>query len=365
MVAAVTATDYQVELQQTEKHIHQLAGVLGDPEKRTRYVYRLYHRASLTGCFEHFEIAERAIDAAIGGLGPKEDLCLLKANLDFRFHRLAEAERDLAMAPALPNRAEGQSLLADVAFQRGRYDEARRAYEELIASNRTWDNLARLAHFRGKQGDFEAADRLYVEAEHELTAKEMRSFAWLALQRGALQKAQGCYQQAARHYDRAARAYSGHWEPDEYKAKLLAAMGLFAEALVICLGVDARVSKPELDQKIGELYVSLHRSEDAQPWFHRALNGYLRSVERGHVHYYHHLVEFYTDVREDWGEALQWARKDVELRSNYATQSALAMALYRNGQPEEARLYLNQALCSGMQDPHLRRAADLILSASP
>src|SRR5947209_2355543 len=61
-----------------------------DLEKRVRLAYRLFHRASLTGIMADFEAVTMAIRDAIEDFGPKEDLCLLKANLDFRFHRLAE-----------------------------------------------------------------------------------------------------------------------------------------------------------------------------------------------------------------------------------------------------------------------------------
>jgi hypothetical protein len=84
----------------------------GNLEKRVRLAYRLFHRASLTANLTHFEAVEAALRETIHEFGPKEDLCLLKANLDFRFHRLADVRRDLEMSPLLSGRFEGRVLLA-------------------------------------------------------------------------------------------------------------------------------------------------------------------------------------------------------------------------------------------------------------
>jgi tetratricopeptide (TPR) repeat protein len=353
----IKPTDYQIELARTEQDIRGLEEILaarpGDAERTTRYVYRLYHRASLTRDFAAFSAAEAAIGRAIARFGPQEDLCLLKATLDFRFHRLPAVKRDLEMAPDLLGRFEGKSMMADLDFQQGRYERARAAYEDLIRENRTWDNLARLAFFHCKFGDAEAADRLYIEAQDELTAKEMRSYAWLELQRGVLDLSRGRLDEAAAHYRRAGAAYSGHWSVDEHVAELLAAQGNFDAAIALYQEVIAVAPRPELQQTLGELYEFAGKREQAEPLYYNALDAYLESAARGDVHYYHHLADFYADVRQNGVEAVRWARADIALRNNFSTQGALAWALYRNEQIAEASEMVNRALSSGVQDAHL------------
>jgi tetratricopeptide (TPR) repeat protein len=106
-------------------------------------------------------------------------------------------------------------------------------------------------------------------------------------------------------------------------------------------------------QALGELYESIGQPEKAQPLFDDAVTAYLQSVERGDVHYYHHLVDFYSDVRPNGPEAVKWARADIALRDNFSTQGALAWALYRNAQTAEACEMLNRVLSSGVRDAHL------------
>ena len=359
---------YAEELARAEMDIAQLESLLerhpGDLEKRVRLAYRLFHRASLTGSMAQFETVETAILEAIHQFGPKEDLCLLKANLDFRFHRLAEVRRDLQMSPLLPGRFEGRVLLADLDFQEGRYEAARLGLERLIEENRTWDNLARLAHWKSKLGETAEADQLYAEAEDELTAKQMRSYAWLELQRGVLALTHGRYAEAWTHYRRADEAYPGHWHTDEHFAELLAAEGRFDEAAALFQKVIARAPKPELQQALGELYLFAGRPLEAPPWLDAALAAYLESVRGGGVHYFHHLADFYADARVEPAEAVRWARKDIQMRSNFSTQAALAWALYRNGQLSEALPYIRLALSSGVRDAGIFSTAATLFEAA-
>jgi len=350
-------TDFEIELERIDQAIAALGGNAFAPpinsERATKYVYLVYQRASLTGDLAAFDVAEQALKRAIAEIGPASDLYFLKANLDFKFHRLTDVKTDLDTGRDLRNTFQGRVLQADLDFQEGRYDAAQRGYEAAIKDDLTWDNLARLAYLKWKLGDAAGADELYGEAEDELTAKEMRHYAWVELQRGVLKLRRGRYEDAWAHYDRADRAYSGYWLVDDHKAECLGAQGRFAEAAALYERVIERVPRPEFQQALGELYFLLGHSDRAEAWNEKALTAYLDSTERGGVHYYHHLVDFYSDVREDGAEAVKWARRDIELRRNFSTLAALAWALYRAGEFAEALETMDQALASGATDAHL------------
>jgi tetratricopeptide (TPR) repeat protein len=362
-------TDYEAELARIDEDISALeAGAFGPPldtEKATRFVYLRYQRGSLKGDFDELEAARTLIDHLIPQVRHASDLYFLKANLDFKFHRLADVRRSLEADAGLRESPEGRALRADLDFQEGRYGAAEEGYERLIREDRAWDSLARLAHVRAKMGDADGADRLYQEAEDELTAKEMRHYSWVELQRGLLDLTRGRYAEARAHYVRAERAYSGHWTVEEHMAELLGVEGEFDAAAALYEKVCARVPRPEFYQSLGELYQYMGCPEQAEPWLERARSAYLASAERGDVHYYHHLADFYADVREDGAEAVRWARRDVGLRRNFSTLAALAWALYRAGQLAESVKVMDEALASGAKDAHLffragtiRRAAD-------
>jgi tetratricopeptide (TPR) repeat protein len=192
----------------------------------------------------------------------------------------------------------------------------------------------------------------------------MRSYAWIELQRGLLDFSHGRYEEARIHYRRANEAYSGHWLIHEHVAELLGAEGKFGEATALYEEVVGRVPKPELQQAIGELYTLMGKPDEAQAWHEKALAAYLKSVQHGHVHYYHHLADFYTDVRQNGNEAVKWAQKDFKLRQNYVTQAALAWAYHCNGQFADALDLMNQALSSGVRDAGLFHQAAIIHMAT-
>lgn len=361
-------TDFEIELEKINKDISELEEIAFatpvDCEKLIRFVYRLYQRASLTGSFSELEAAENAIDKAILQLRQPADLYLLKVNIDFKFHRLANVKNRLETNSDLKDSLPGRALHADLCFQEGRYEEAKKEYENLISDEAAWDNLARFAHFKFKMGDCGGAEQLYAEAVDELTAKEMRHFAWLELQRGLIDLAQGRFDEAEAHYKLAEKAYSGYWMIEEHTAELLAAQGKFDEALALYHKVVDKVPRPELYQSLGELYDFTGKPEQAQTWYAKAHSAYLESVECGEVHYYHHLVDFYTDIVRDNAKAVDAARKDIALRNNFATQAALAWALYCDNQISEAAELMKRSLSSGVKDAHLFSQAAKIFQAA-
>jgi tetratricopeptide (TPR) repeat protein len=361
-------TDYEIELERVDRDLSELEDsaldIPIDAAKASMFAYRLYHRASLTGNLAEFEAVETAINSTIRQIGPWSDLCLLKANLDYKLHRLVDARRDLKLAPELADAPQARALKADLDLQEGRYEDARKGYESVIRDDRTWDNLARLAYLKAKMGDVEGAEQLYIEAEDEITAKEMRSYAWVELQRGLLDLTHAYYESAWAHYERANEAYSGYWLVDEHRAELLGAQGKFDEAVALYEEVVARVPRPDLQQALGDWYVSMGEPDQARLWHEKALAAYLESVQRGDLHYLHHLADFYANVRQDGAEAVRWARADLDLRPNFSTQAALAWALYRDAQFAEALDVMHKALSSGVRDAELFfRAAVIHLAA--
>lgn len=82
------------------------------------------------------------------------------------------------------------------------------------------------------------------------------------------------------------------------------------------------------------------------------------------MHYFHHLADFYADAREQPSEAVRFARMDLEMRSNFSTQAALAWALYRNSQLPEAIEYIRLALASGVRDARIFSTAATLFEAA-
>lgn len=361
-------TDFEIELERIRQELAELndsaLSVPVDTTRVSRLAYLQFQLASLSGNLNLLKDADATLDHAIHHLGPSGDLYFLKANIHFKLHRLDDVEQDLQLGRDLLLSTAGRALKGDLDFQQGRYQIAQEEYEAVIEEERTWDAIARLAYLHFKMGDLEKADHLYDEAADELTAKEMRHYSWLELQRGVLDLSRGEYDKARSHYERAERAYSGHWLVQEHRAELTGAEEKFDEAERLYREVVERVPRPDFQQAFGELYLRMGKTTEANGYLNRARDGFLESADRGEVHYYHHLADFYADVEENGPEAVKWARKDLELRRNFSTLAALAWALYRAEQFSEALELINEALSSGAKDARLFRTAGMIYTAA-
>lgn len=357
-------SDFDAEMLTMEADIGRLRGRAAaqpaDVESSTRLAYRLYQRATLAGRPEDVEAAQAMLDRTRQRAGSVPALALLQASLDLRQHRVSAARASLRMAPSLSENSDAQLLAGDIDLQHGQYDSAKRAYDAALAEAPTWTARARLAFLAAQRGDAAGADRLYAEAGDDLTAKEMRAYAWLELQRGQLQLRRGRYDEAEVHYRTARRAYSGYWLVDEYTAELMGATRRLDAAVDLYQRAIARAPRPDLLQQLGDLYVFMGRPADARRWHDRALEGYLASYRRGEAQYLHHLAGYYADVALDGGEAVRFAREDYALRPHYATEDALAWALYRSGNIQEAVEVADGALSAGVVDAHLYYHAAII-----
>ena len=209
-----------------------------------------------------------------------------------------------------------------------------------------------------------AADALYAEAADEITAKELRQYAWVEVQRGLLHLRHGRLAEAERHYERAEAAYSGYWVVEEHIAELRAAQGRIDEAIALYEGAALRAGRPELAQALGDLHRHAGDPDRARAWHDRALAGYLDSAGRGEVQYHHHLAEYYADVEHDGAAAVDWAERDHALRPHYATEMALAWAYHLAGRHGEALELADRALAAGVRDPHVLHQAGVISTAA-
>jgi len=359
----MSAAGYVAEMRRIDEEIIALSGAHG-PEAITRRVYRLYQKASIAGDLVALTAVGHAIDDAITLLSNPRDLYLLKAHAAFKLHKLADVHTALLAVPSVYDSDEGRLIRADLDFQHGRYQAAERGYVDVLRRERSWDALARLAHLRGKMGDAPGADCLYEEAEDQLTAKEMRAYAWLEVQRGFIDFAHGRREEARLHYRRADAAYPGYWLVADHIAELLGAESRYDEAITIYQRIVSTVERPEIEQAIGELYELAGQDRRAAHWKQRALSAYLQSAQRGEIHYYHHLVDYYADLAKGGAEAVKWAHKDLQLRENFATQAALAWSFYRDGRFADAVLWIDRALASRVVDALLDFRASEIYRAA-
>lgn len=308
-------------------------------------------------------VAEQRIADAMRQAPDSLELRLLQARWAAYHHRPAEAA---ALLTELGESADAPSrlgLVVDIAIQQGRIEDANALLTE-TARQSDWALSAQYAALLDKTGQAELAEPAYQSAEEMLTSKAMRDFAWLELQRGYRALSHGDSGAAETHYRLAMRAYSGYWLAADYWGEWLATQRRFDEAVAVFRQLAICTRKPEFYQSLGDLYLYLGKTADAKHWHDLALHTYLDAARRGETHYDHHLAALYADAYLDGANATEWARRDLARRPNSVTHDALAWALYRDGQFDEALQHARAALSYGWEDPHIYNHAGMILLAA-
>lgn len=297
------------------------------------------------------------VDDAMARFPTWPDLRLLRGGLALAVHRPDLARAQLAAVPDLTDQPPGRVLAADIAVFDGDHRAARAGYERAVREDPQWDTTARLAALAVATGEVAEADARYVEAEDDLTVKQLRAFAWVRVQRGDLARALGDLDAAEQLYTGADRAFPGWWYVTAHRAALALAAGRPREAVDGYRAVLAEVDRPEFREALGTALAAVGKAHEAAACHARALAEYTASAERGEVHYLHHLAAFCADVVADPPAAVRWAARDVGIRRNGSTLSLLGWCLFRAGRTDEARAAIAAARALGAADPLLQARA--------
>lgn len=340
------ASDYEVELANLDR---ALADADADPARRLQL---LDARASLTGDLDDLEQVSQLVDRLLA-ISETDDLLLQRAAVSLELHRLDAAAAALVRL-AQPAHPRARQLGADLARQRGRVDEAQREDEALLARGRTWDRLARVAYGERRRGHERRADRLYAEAQAELSAWEMRRYAWLELQRGLIDLDRRRFDAAVDHFRRADRAYSGHWLVEEHLAEALAATGRTEEAEAIYRRVVASTQHPEYLAALADL-IAERDPQAAAALDRQAEERYAERFSRYPEAVAGHFADYLLarDPRDP--RALELAELDHRSRPGVDATLRLAKVCLAIGDAARARRLLDQVKASPWRPRNLDR----------
>jgi tetratricopeptide (TPR) repeat protein len=319
-----------------------------------RYLQRLRE----TGNDEWLRRARTAAQASLGAVSAKSNPTGLSvsARVALAEHRFADARQQaeelLELEPGKPGTL---AILTDALLESGNLGGAEKALAQLEELNAPILTLAsRSARLCRLQGDADGAKQHYAAAR--AAAEESNSAfwsAWAEIQLGELAFSRGQWDIAEKHYAAALQKQPRWWTAQEHVAELRAAQERDDEALELYRDILRNVERPELLQAVGDLHLFRGRKEEAKLWHERALAAYERSVGEGSVSSFHHLSGFFCDSQRNPVKALEYARKDLQLRDTGASRDALAWALYHAGDIPAAGVEIAKALAINPRDSHV------------
>lgn len=321
-------------------------------------------RARLTGDLADYgralEAAERSIEAdPIYWPGHALHASVLFATHDFSA-ALDEARETYEAAPA---QIEALAVIGDASLELGDLEAAEAAYRRLAEaapSPPVWSRMAHLAFVRGD------ADRALALAGQAVVATDSTAdpaaAAFYRFQVGDLHRAGGDLPSAAAAYLDALSALSGYLPATAGLAHVREAQGRRAEAIALLEEATTRVPQPELLAALGDLYALDGDPEAAERQYALVERVGEVAAATGSI-YDRQLVIFAADHDRGLPQAVARARALLAARNDIYAHDALAWALFKAGQLEEAASEAALAVSLSTPDPRLAYHAGMIAAA--
>lgn len=214
-----------------------------------KYAFLQVQKAQLTGNFEDFYRASQLLEA----FPDDRELIFLRAKIALSMHDVAQGKNLYDQLSAYPNDTRTEDLAIDIALQQGQYQEAVEMLRLRLQRDSQWGDLARYANLLHKFGESEAADQAYVTAQERLSAKQVKDYAWLELQRGIIDLENGKHTDALAHFELANRSYPGHWLIEEHLAETYALLNQPHKAIALYQQVIQQSDNPMYFFALGNL----------------------------------------------------------------------------------------------------------------
>lgn len=326
-----------------------------------------FERARLSGSFDDYAATRAALDRGFAVARPRTGPHLVGAQLDFAMHRLAGAERQLALIddyaipPAAEERAEMTAMRGDIAFYRGDLARALALYDEADELARGTATFRRAIH-AARVGDVDRAEVSFNQSERETSLPPPHLRGYFELQRGILDLDRGRLDDAMAHFRRADGIFPGHWLIEEHIAEVLTLQGKLPEAERRYRAIVRRTGHPEFMDALAGVLAAQGRRDEAQHLTDRAWGAWQTRLAQFPEAAYGHALD-HCIGKADWPCALRLAIRNHDARPYGDAKVALARALLGSGRADAAQRVIEPVLASPWRTADLHRTAADIYQA--
>lgn len=323
-------------------------------------------RAGLTSDYQDYAHAEDALNRAFQQVPDGGGPILLRAQLNYTLHRLSRVTPDVdllsqrtLLSPSVRDAAK--ELRANVAFHSGNYADARTQYEAILAEDRSLENIAALALYRWKTGDFTGAETLLAEAATVGERRDPAVRAWLCLVRGLYNLDRGRWDEALTHYRAGLVLRPHYWLLEEHEAEILTLQGHTDRSLPAYLDLIERTNNPEFMDAVADIYEKQGNHSVAEQWVRRARAIYDERLRQFPEAVAGHAVEHF--LAHDPTRAVSIAEANVRARPGGEAQVHLARAYLKVGRVQEAKTVIERTLATVWNTAELHATASAIYTA--
>ena len=319
-------------------------------------------KARETGDITYIHWAEKALHRCLEIAPEHSGAARHLAYTMYMRHGFDEAAIQAQKAVGLdPSDSHAFGVLGDAYLEVGQYEAAAHAYQRMIQLQEDLYAHSRLAGLKSLRGDTDGAIADLERAIQLGQAQERppESVAWARWQLGNESLALGQLSAAETSYLQALETFPNYYRALAGLAQVRAAQHRYDDAIELYRKAIAIVPLPDYAAALGDVYAKLERPEEAQKAYDLVeYIGYLNTLNQ--VLYNRELAYFYADHDRKLPEALDLARRELEVRRDIYAYDLLAWTLYKNDKPQEALTAITAALQLGTRDARLFFHAGMI-----
>ncbi len=302
--------------------------------------------------------SEQAFNEALKRDPNQLDALIGMGSLALSRHDFAEAITWAEKARVLnPYRAQIYGVIGDAQVELGRYADALQTIQKMVDTRPDIASYSRVSYVRELHGDVSGAIDAMERAANagtpgaEGTLWSQTYIGHLYFNTGDLKSAEQIYSNVLAQQPSYPYAMGG-------LARVRAAQGRTDEAIALYQSILNRLPLPQFAIELGEVYDSLGNTREAAAQF-----DLVRAIQQLNAN-----ADMNTDLEMalfeadhgDTAKAVTLARAAYTKRPSIHGADALAWALYRNGQVDEARPYAQEALKLGTKEAMLHFHAGMI-----
>ena len=218
---------------------------------------------------------------------------------------------------------------------------------------------ARTAYALELRGQLRAALRAMQLSTDATPPNDLEALAWHHAQLGDLYRQLGQVQEATFEFAWADHLFPGHPFAALGSARMKEVTGDRSGALHAYEAIMAHAPTPDVAERLGDLYMTLGRSDDAARQYALAETGWRVDTPQPAL-----LARFLAEHDRNLDEALRLAEDTAADRRDIFTEDALAWAYFKAGRLDDAVAALRRSLRTGTKDPTIRAHAAAIEHAS-
>ena len=254
-------------------------------------------------------------------------------------------------------RAQIYGVIGDAQVELGRYPDAVKTIQKMVDTRPDIASYSRVSYVRELHGDIPGAIDAMQRA-NRAGAPGAEATLWSQTYVGHLYFSQGDLKSAEHTYADVLAQQPAYPYALGGMARVRAAQGRTDEAISLYQSLLDRLPLPQFAIELGELYQSLGKTDKAKAQFD--LVRAIQQLNAGAQMNTDMEMALFEADHGDPAKSLTLARTAYIRRPSIHGADALAWALYRTGQFDEARKYAQESIKLGTKDATLRFHAGMI-----